>query len=353
MLAEWLERSLVHGLKDGSMGNAQKESRGPVSGGHYRVLGPGLLELSPALSDVTSQGESGDLPESAAPACVISVGIHGNETAPIELLGASLARLEAGMLRLGAPVLVILGNLPAIRANKRFVETNLNRLFRRNLDACGDEAERARALMDAVDAFFARHALRPRLHYDLHTAIRDSRYPRFVVDPFAETQTRYRQWQWLAGAGIQAVLHQHAHSWTFSHYSKHYHGAQAFTLELGRALPFGENELAPLAHMGKLLDSLLEGCEPECASPDTLAFFQVEHELMRHSEDFRLCFADDTPNFSEFTPGTRLAEDAKAGAFLVGDTPLRVVFPNANVELGARAALLVSSVPPPNADECL
>jgi succinylglutamate desuccinylase len=352
MLAEWLELGLAHGLKDGSEGTAQdqEKSRGQVCGGHYRLLGPGVLELSPAHSDATSEEKPEDKRKDEAPACVISVGIHGNETAPIELLGESLARLEAGLLRLGAPVLVILGNLTAIRVGVRFVETNLNRLFRRDLDASSDEADRARTLMGEVDAFFARHASRPRLHYDLHTAIRDSRYPRFVVNPFAETRTHYRQWQWLAGAGIQAVLHQHIHSWTFSHYSKHYHGAQAFTLELGRALPFGENDLAPLAPMGKLLDALLEGREPERAPLDALAFFQVEHELMRHSEDFRLCFAEDTPNFSEFAPGTRLAEDAKAGDFVVGDTPLRVVFPNAGVELGARAALLVSPAPLPEAD---
>lgn len=347
MLSEWLERSLGQDLSGDSEATLQGESRGQIAGGHYRLLGPGLLELLPDQATAAAEQDA----EYQPPACVISVGIHGNETAPIDLIGATLARLEAGLLRLGAPVLVILGNLAAIRAGTRFVETNLNRLFQRDLDSAGDEADRTRTLMAAVDAFYERHATRPRLHYDLHTAIRDSRYPRFVVDPFADTQTQYRQWQWLAGAGIQAALHQHTHSWTFSHYSKHYHGAQAFTLELGRALPFGENDLAPLAPMGELLDALVEGREPARAPLDTLSFFQVEHELMRHSENFRLGFADDTPNFSEFAPGTCLAEDAEAGTFMVGDTPLHVVFPNANVELGARAALLVSPAPSPDADQ--
>ena len=34
--------------------------------------------------------------------------------------------------------------------------------------------------------------------------------------------------------------------------------------------------------------------------------------------------------------------DSVAGDFIVGDTPLHVVFPNAKVEIGARAALLVA-----------
>ncbi|MCW4152715.1 succinylglutamate desuccinylase [Halomonas sp. 18H] len=331
MLAEWLEQSLA--------GDASMPRDGELAGGRFHMPGPGMLELTPFS----------DAPE--APAVVLSVGIHGNETAPIELLGASLARLEAGLLTLGSPVLVILGNLEAIRAGTRFVETNLNRLFRRDLAETGMEADRARALMAAVDAFFAHHATRRRLHYDLHTAIRGSQYPRFVVEPHGAAVTTPEQWQWLAGADIQAVLHQHTHSWTFSHYSKHYHAAQAFTLELGRALPFGDNDLAPLAPMGQMLDALLAGDTPRKADASRMTYFRVEHELFRHSEAFRLCFDDDTPNFTEFAPGTCLAEDAQAGAFTVGETPLRVVFPNARVELGARAALLVTATDAPRSGD--
>ena len=47
----------------------------------------------------------------------------------------------------------------------------------------------------------------------------------------------------------QAVLLQHQHSWTFSHYSRHYHAAEAYTLELGKVRPFGENDLDALGGM--------------------------------------------------------------------------------------------------------
>ncbi len=334
MLDQWLSLALEAQARTGAQG---PESRtGSLPGGRYRLAAPGVLELVP------------DAAGPQARAVVLSVGIHGNETAPIELLGDCLARLEAGLSRLGAPVLVILGNLEAIRHGTRYVTTNLNRLFRRDLDEVGREPDRARELMAEADAFFARHPGRERLHYDFHTAIRDSRFPRFVVEPFGETSTQPQQWRWLAAADIQAVLHQHRHSWTFSHYSRHYHGAQTFTLELGRALPFGANDLLPLAPMGRLLDALIEGREPPSADPAGMAFFRVEHELMRQSEAFRLCFADDTPNFTEFAPGTRLAEGSADDGFTVGQHPLRVVFPNANVELGARAALLVSPAPLPD-----
>ncbi|MGJ7457728.1 succinylglutamate desuccinylase [Halomonas sp. RA08-2] len=327
MLQEWLTRSLEE---------AEFPEQGRLADGHFRWHGHGLMELVP------------DHPGPSARACVLSVGIHGNETAPMELLDGLMKRLANGELRLGAPTLVILGNPEAARRAVRYVGTNLNRLFRHDLPDAGMEPDRARTLMAAVDAFFARHTGLGRLHYDLHTAIRDSRYPRFVVSPFTErTAVEAAQWQWLAAAEIQAVLHQHRHSWTFSHYSKHIHGAQAFTLELGQALPFGHNDLSVLAPMGKLLAALFEGREPPEAPSGRMAFFRVAHELMRQSEAFHLAFPDDTPNFTAFAPGTLLAEDAQAGETRVGEAPLAVVFPNAAVEVGARAALLVHPEPPP------
>ena len=324
MLGQWLDWSLDGQLPD--------QKQGVFPSGSYHLYAPGVLELIPNTAN------------HAAHACIFSAAIHGNETAPVELIGEWLSCLEAGSAILGAPVLVILGNLPALKAQQRFMTTNLNRLFKRELRAEGEEPERARALMAAVDDFYARHSGLPKLHYDLHTAIRDSRYPRFVVEPFADSSTDAEQWDWLAAADMQAVLHQHQHSWTFSHYSKHYHAAQAFTFELGRVAPFGQNDMASLKPMCALLTALSEGHSPAHRPASQMQFFKVQHELIRHSDDFQLCFAEDTANFNRFEPGTLLAQDGEAGEFRVGDTPLYVVFPNANVEVGARAALLVAPV---------
>ncbi|WP_447529349.1 succinylglutamate desuccinylase [Vreelandella sp. TE19] len=323
MLSQWLDWTLE--------GKAPAKSGGTLPGGHYQLRAPGILELSPKTI------------EAHAHACIFSAAIHGNETAPVELLGQWLAALEVGSARLKAPVLVILGNIPALKAQTRFISTNLNRLFDRELTAMGEEPDRARVLMNEVDDFFARHEGLPRLHYDLHTAIRQSLYPRFVVEPFADTATEDRQWAWLAAAGMQAVLHQHQPSFTFSHYSKHYHQAQAFTFELGQVAAFGHNDLAPLAPMANLISALGAGEEPEsAASPPR--FFKVAHELIRHCEDFTLCFEESVANFTRFEPGACLAKDGQGGDFQVGETPLHVVFPNARVEIGARAALLAVPV---------
>jgi succinylglutamate desuccinylase len=356
MLDKWLTATLDEASvssDDPSNPSRQENSdEGRLSGGRYRIHGEGILELTP---DVVTQD---------ARSVVISAGIHGNETAPIELVGELLAALETGRLELGAPLLVILGNIPSIRAQTRFITTNLNRLFRhegdqtrdQTGDQAGDEPERARELMCAVDDFLARHPDRP-LHLDMHTAIRDSHYPRFAVVPFTETVPRVEKpsetrpssnWQSLAAAGMQAVLFQHQHSWTFSHYSRHYHGIEAYTLELGKVRPFGDNDLDALNGMRTWLAALAEGRPSTAGKVDELRFFQVAHELMRKSDAFRLTFAEDVANFTEFAVGERLAEDAESGPFIVQDAPLSVVFPNANVELNARAALLVRPCPPPD-----
>ncbi|BBI63133.1 hypothetical protein HSBAA_44390 [Vreelandella sulfidaeris] len=141
MLGQWLDWSL-----DGQLPAA---SQGVFASGTYHLHAPGILELIP--NQVSS----------AAHACIYSAAVHGNETAPVELVGEWLSGIEAGSVTLGAPVLVILGNLPALKAQQRFLTTNLNRLFNRDLDAEGEEPDRARELMTAVDNFYARHSALP------------------------------------------------------------------------------------------------------------------------------------------------------------------------------------------------
>ncbi|HBT4656681.1 TPA: succinylglutamate desuccinylase, partial [Klebsiella pneumoniae] len=80
---------------------------------HWR--GEGILELVPHTGYQR--------------AIVLSAGIHGNETAPVELLAAIVDDLLAGRLPLAARLLVLYGNPPAIRAGQRYLTHDLNRLF--------------------------------------------------------------------------------------------------------------------------------------------------------------------------------------------------------------------------------
>ncbi|MGB7757105.1 MAG: succinylglutamate desuccinylase [Salinisphaera sp.] len=317
-----------------------------AGGGRVLDRGAGIVELMPAT------------PVAGAAATVISAGIHGNETAPLELLLDLAGDLDNGCLTVGAPALLIVGHPASIVAGTRYLDTNLNRLFKRPAVAGdGREHRRARELMDAIDTFWWAHGggVSPEdqrstpLHLDLHTAIRASRYPRFAVEPFSEIGTPAPVWRAIAAAGLQAVLSQHAASPTFSHYSRAEHGITAFTLELGRVAAFGANDLAVLAPMADWLAARVAGEPAAEASLETLAFFRVVDELRRVGEDFSLGFDDDVANFTPFDVGTVIARDDEAGATIVADAPVHVVFPNANVERGARAALLARPTPAPGA----
>lgn len=312
-----------------------------AGGGRVIDRGPGIVELAPVT------------PVPGAAATIISAGIHGNETAPLELLLDLAGDLDDGGVTVGAPVLLIVGHPEAIVAETRYVETNLNRLFTREA-AAGDTREHARAceLMDAVDAFWAAHGgaagaddqRATPLHLDMHTAIRESRYPRFAVEPFADVATPASVWRAIAAAGLQAVLSQHVPSPTFSHYSRALHHVVAFTLELGRVARFGANDLAPLAPMADWLAARVSGRAAAEAPVEALAFFRVVDELRRVSDDFALGFDDDVANFTAFEVGAVIARDGEVGETVVADAPVYVVFPNARVERGARAALLARPV---------
>ena len=60
----------------------------------------------------------------------VSVGVHGDETGPIEVLAHLLDALSRDASKLAVDLLVCVGNVDAIRAGKRFIDADLNRMFR-------------------------------------------------------------------------------------------------------------------------------------------------------------------------------------------------------------------------------
>ncbi len=163
----------------------------------------GVLELCPPA----------DRPNPNHEALIISAGVHGNETAPIEVLNGLVTELLNGQWTLACPVLLILGNPPAMVAGERFVDANMNRLFH---GAHGKEtykglpeATRAQFLEEACRQFATLHP-HNLCHYDLHTAIRPSRREKFALYPFvAGREVPRAQCDFLLEAGVETLLLQH------------------------------------------------------------------------------------------------------------------------------------------------
>ncbi len=281
---------------------------------------------------------------------VLSSGVHGNETAPIEICDAFVQQILTGKMIPSHRVLFLFGNLPAMDIAQRFVEENMNRLFS-GAHSEGEgpvNAERLRAsqLESAIEAFYlAADASedRERLHYDLHTAIRASKNEKFAVYPFLHGAPHSKeQLQFLLACGINTIMLSESPTTTFSYFSSHRFGAHAFTVELGKVQPFGQNDMSRFEQARQMLQRLMTEDNLVLATFDEDAFllYRVNQIINKTKDDFRLNFADDVPNFTDYQAGTLLAEES-GHAYHAEVDGEAIVFPNAQVALGQRALLTV------------
>ena len=147
-------------------------------------------------------------------------------------------------------MLIVIANPKAIKSGLREIDENMNRLFSdapTAKDGDSDERRRSRTLMDYSRDFFSMDA-HQKIHYDLHTAIRGSVYKQFAVSPNSSDRAETEQQCLLLGQyGIEAILTTTQKSATFSAFTANILGATSFTLELGSAKPFGENNITEFA----------------------------------------------------------------------------------------------------------
>ncbi|TPV55437.1 succinylglutamate desuccinylase [Aestuariibacter sp. GS-14] len=305
------------------------------NGTQLHIVVPGVVQITPAQPS-----------PSGLKHIVYSCGIHGNETAPIEICSDILDDVITGNIVVKHRVLLIFGNLPSMNIAKRFVEENMNRLFsgEHAKGPSNPEKERAAHLEQVVSAFFAEAGdTDEKLHYDLHTAIRESKNEKFVVMPFLNDGRHHsaKQFGFLHACGINTYLLSSSPTTTFSYYSSAAHKARGFTVELGQVKPFGQNDMSRFADARDSLIKLIsEDDFAPMVSLDKLTLYKVNQVVNRYKDDFSLHFGDDTPNFTDFKAGTLLASESGARYEAQQDGEA-IVFPNANVAIGQRALLTV------------
>lgn len=305
---------------------------GAGDGRRWRGVAEGILELLP------DRGGPG-----GSRCVVLSAGIHGDETAPAEVLDALVRDVQQARLPLAVRLLVVLGNPAALRAGERYVDEDLNRLFAGRRAGRTDTVEAARAArIERAMADFLASADRAEttLHLDLHTAIRGSYFERFGLLPW-RPDARYdpRLLDWLTRCELEAVLINHAPAGTFAFHSSDAFGAASCTLELGEVRPFGQNDLTRFTATDRALRALVSGVPPAAPSRRPRVF-RVVGELEKKSEAFDLLVADDVENFTAFPRGTVIARDG-AYRYVVAHDEERIVFPNRTVRPGLRAGLMV------------
>jgi succinylglutamate desuccinylase len=242
---------------------------------------------------------------------------------------------------LAVDLMVCVGNIDAIAAGKRFIDADLNRMFRpqRGSLASAAEAARADAMIAATAGFFA-GAGPVRWHLDLHTAIRPSVYPTFAVVPdVVADQPKAALIGWLGQAAIGAIILNPQSAGTYSYYSAEHHRAAASTVELGRVGTLGQNDLSQFADVDSALAGLLRGAGPAAAKAAPHVF-RVAQEIIKLSDDFKMAFGRETHNFTALKAGEVIATDG-ATVYRVRHPEELVVFPNPDVRVGLRAGLMV------------
>lgn len=311
---------------------ATSEAQGACAGGvRWSWLDDGVLLLEPAV------------PEEGMRSVLVSAGVHGDETAPIELLAFLVRDIAHGTAALTCRLLVILGNVDAMREACRYRDDDLNRLFSgRYLQVPQSrEAPRAAALERAATQFFAAAPDDPgaRWHIDMHTAIRASAFEQFALLPHTGKPFSRAMFEWLGEARIGAVLLHTTKGNTYSHFTAQACGAQACTLELGKVRPFGQNDLTRFAGADHAVRRLVAGMRGEVRTQMPRVFTVID-QITRHSEAFELLVAADVANFTPFVKDTVLARDGDY-RYVVRHDEERLVFPNATVKPGLRAGLMV------------
>lgn len=304
----------------------------------FEVIGRRVQSYAPGIIAVTD-------PKQQRLRLVLSVGVHGDETAPIEMLARLMAQLGQRPESLAVDLLVAVGNLEAIKNARRFIEADLNRLFteKRGDLATVVEAERADQLMHACQDF-----LQPgqrSWHLDLHTAIRPSRFPAFAIIPDVMPPERREQLvSWLGAAGIDAVVLNTQLSPTFSAYTATRLGSSGCTLELGQIGELGKNDAAQFLATETALAALLTTGEVQPLNNQRARVFRVSQELKKLSEGFEMTVGRSTHNFTGLEPGSLIAKDGER-EYRVGESTEYVIFPNPDVRVGHRAGLMVVEIP--------
>ncbi|QSP94993.1 succinylglutamate desuccinylase [Marinobacter salinisoli] len=327
--SDWLEHTLEHAAKDVSETHTQL-----ADGTRITRKALGVLEVTPPA----------DRPNPNAETLIISAGVHGNETAPIEVLNGLVNELLNGEWHAACPMLLILGNPAAMIKGDRFVDANMNRLFHgahRKAEYQGlPEAVRAQQLEEFCRDFAGRYtgALN---HYDLHTAIRPSQREKFALYPFVEgRQVPADQCDFLLEADVETLLLQHKEGTTFSSFSSSELGAESFTIELGKVRPFGQNDLSRFTGIRDALRRRFRGHPAPAQASDRITVFKVVYEILNTGDSFEFHIPDDVANFTAYGTGEVIWED-KDTRYTVGDIPESIVFPNRQVPVGQRVGLLI------------
>lgn len=348
----------------------------PTAALHVKVIDTGIIQFEPicyyskssALIAKPSHEHSVQCKESNA--IVISCGVHGNETGPIEICNVLIEQLLKGKIALTHRVLFIIGNPKAINQQKRFVDENLNSVFAFTHSSDGlstnitpdtplqnnhYERDRAYVLEQAIISFYTEPSNTKavpikRLHYDLHTAIKASKHEKFAIYPYMhDKEWDKNQLSLLSACGVNTLLFANAPTHTLSYFASQYCDAISLTVELGQVRAFGDNDITTFNEVSAALKNLMSTYMPSIRDSSlaelgaSFNFYEMSQRIYKQTDNFTFNFLSSSENFTAFNKGALLAHDGEIQyhSKMMGEA---ILFPNASVPIGQRALLTVKPV---------
>ncbi len=274
---------------------------------------------------------------------LISCGIHGNETAPIEIINDLITQIMTGTVTLAHDLMIIFGNIEAMKTQARFLDFNLNRLFSGQWKNEPDarESKRAKELESVTSSFFSETSL-PCLHLDLHTAIAKSHHEKFAIVPsYKDKKHSTKELAFLSSLGLDALVMEKNTTTTFSSYTQNLFGGSGLsaTVELGKVYPFGKNDRSKFTKVEDSLKRLLSQDDlPQ--SKITKQYF-VTRTLIKDHQGYKLCLTNDDINFT-LLDTKKILEVTLEGEQFPSKNEY-IIFPNQHVKIGQRSGLIISN----------
>lgn len=306
-----------------------KRSNG-ISVIHHEI---GILEISPPHSNIS---------------LVISSGIHGDETAPLEMMDEIINDLLKENIHPTIRILFIIAHPRAINKAKRFMDENLNRCFYKENSNDTEESRIANKLQKHVTNFFEKaHAKDEKWHLDLHSAIRNSLHNVFAVVPASTKTVDVRPLiSFFQQARLNCVMFSQQPSSTFSWWSAETFSSFSATIEMGRVAPLYQNDMQAFNDLKMALKTFISGSIfPLSKEEHALLMYEISHTITKTKESFRFAFPQDIANFTYFLEDQILAKENDV-LYLADKGGESIVFPNENVAIGQRACLLVQPISP-------
>lgn len=276
---------------------------------------------------------------------ILSSGIHGNETAPLEFIDEIVKNIINEKIILNVRILFIIAHPDAINQNKRYIDENLNRCFNGKNKSNTCENIISNKLQKQISDFYLNDKeSEKRWHFDLHCAIRGSLHSIFSIIPITTIQINIRPMlSFLQKAKIEATLLNNQSSSTLSWWTAQHFGALSATIEMGQVKPLYQNDMARFSQLKNAICNMIsaKSISIEAKEADlTMILYKVSSVIVKKEPSFHFTFPNHTVNFTYFASNTLLAKEINMQYFAKEEGEA-VVFPNADVAIGQRACLLV------------